>query len=224
MDHFKEGRPSSAATDFRRCAAAGMDFDVMLALLQAGDALEITSATPRSDRFLPCTMLKSVGTKITVAQVAKIRPPITARPSGMFCPGSMAMGSIPIIMAGAVWHAFPELDFYTYAGEEFQNAKAGLSFTGAHTPFGWGNPNFVNSGCQTEFFGTGAGASACTGNTKLIRQITTGFWDNIYKGPFGRLAGGLQYSFTQRFAFAGVGGTPKRDENMFLTSLRYYPF
>ncbi|MGB6325317.1 MAG: hypothetical protein WBG11_05950, partial [Methylocella sp.] len=96
--------------------------------------------------------------------------------------------------------------------------------TKGSAPFGWGNPDFVNTGCDIEFFGTGTGASACTGNTKLVRQITGGFWDDIYKGPFGRLAGGLQYSFTQKFGFAGVGGTPERNENMFFTSLRYYPF
>ncbi|MGH6812571.1 MAG: hypothetical protein ACREDM_09560, partial [Methylocella sp.] len=67
-------------------------------------------------------------------------------------------------------------------------------------------------------------ASACNGNTKLVRQITGGFWDTIYKGPFGRLAGGLQYSFTQKFSFHGIGGTPERNENIFFTSLRYYPF
>ena len=51
-----------------------------------------------------------------------------------------------------------------------------------------------------------------------------GFWDNIYKGPFGRLAGGLQYSFTQKYDFGGIGGSQERNENTFLTSLRYYPF
>ena len=43
-------------------------------------------------------------------------------------------------------------------------------------------------------------------------------------GPFGRLADGLQYSFTQKFGFNGIGGTPERNEHTFFTSLRYYPF
>jgi hypothetical protein len=54
--------------------------------------------------------------------------------------------------------------------------------------------------------------------------IIAGFWDDMYKGPFGRLEGGLQYSFTQKFGFPGIGGTPERNENTFFTSLRYYPF
>jgi hypothetical protein len=129
-----------------------------------------------------------------------------------------------ILLAGLTWHALPGLDFYTYAGEEDQNASFGSSVVKGSAPFGWGNPAFVNTGCDIEDLDGGTGASTCTGNTKLVRQITGGFWDDIYKGPFGRLAGGLQYSFTQKFGFAGVGGTPERNENIFFTSLRYYPF
>jgi hypothetical protein len=139
--------------------------------------------------------------------------------------GSLAPIPETMLLAGLTWHALPGLDFYTYAGEEDENASFGFSTVGpAHAAFGYGNPAFVNTGCNIEDFGTGTGGFACTGNTKLVRQITGGFWDDIYKGAFGRLAGGLQYSFTQKFAFAGVGGTPERNESIFFTSLRYYPF
>jgi hypothetical protein len=37
-----------------------------------------------------------------VAQVANSNPPITARPRGIFCPGSIAMGIMPKIIAMAV--------------------------------------------------------------------------------------------------------------------------
>jgi hypothetical protein len=138
--------------------------------------------------------------------------------------GSLAAIPETILLAGLVWHAQPGLDIYTYAGEEDENASFGFSAVKGSAPFGYGNPAFVNSGCDIEDFGTGTGAFTCTGNTKLVRQITGGFWDDIYKGAFGRLAGGLQYSFTQKFGFVGVGGQPERNENIFFTSLRYYPF
>ena len=52
------------------------------------------------------TRLKTTGTKISVAIVAKIRPPTTARPSGAFCsppsPSPSAIGAMPIIIASAV--------------------------------------------------------------------------------------------------------------------------
>ena len=51
-------------------------------------------------------MLNTTGTKISVATVAKIRPPITARPSGAFCsppsPRPSAIGAMPMIIASAV--------------------------------------------------------------------------------------------------------------------------
>src|SRR5579859_769042 len=48
------------------------------------------------------TRLNRTGTNKSVAQLANSRPPMTARPSGMFWPGSIAMGSMPMIIASAV--------------------------------------------------------------------------------------------------------------------------
>jgi hypothetical protein len=95
-----------------------------------------------------------------------------------------------MLLAGGVWHAFPELDIYGYAGQESQCSKWGFSTPStAHTAFGWGNPFYINTGCNIEDLGGAAGAGgggfACTG---------------------------------------GIGGSQERNENMFLTSLRYYPF
>ena len=46
------------------------------------------------------------GTNTNVANVAKVRPPMTARPSGAFCsppsPSANAIGNIPRIIAIAV--------------------------------------------------------------------------------------------------------------------------
>jgi len=132
--------------------------------------------------------------------------------------GSLAPIQETMLLAGLIWHAMPGLDFYSYAGEEYENPKFGFTPLGTANFVGWGNPAFNNSGCQIEL------STVCAGNVKLVRQITGGFWDDIYKGPWGRLTGGLQYSFTQKYAFAGIGGAPKLDEHMFFTSLRYYPF
>jgi hypothetical protein len=49
---------------------------------------------------------KNTGTNVNVPNVASIRPPMTARPSGAFCsppsPSPSAMGTMPIIIASAV--------------------------------------------------------------------------------------------------------------------------
>ncbi|MDQ6868605.1 MAG: hypothetical protein M3178_09440 [Pseudomonadota bacterium] len=132
--------------------------------------------------------------------------------------GSLVPIQETIALAGVIWHAVPGLTLYAYAGEEYQNPSFGFTRLGANHQIGFGNPRFNNSGCEIEF------STVCTNNVKLVRQFTGGFWDDIYKGPYGRLSGGLQYSFTQKYGFPGFGFAPKRDENTFFTSLRYYPF
>ena len=63
-------------------------------------------AASRSAGVLCRRRYRPPGTKIRVATVAIIRPPITARPSGAFCsppsPSPRAIGSIPTIPAKAV--------------------------------------------------------------------------------------------------------------------------
>ena len=66
--------------------------------------------------------------------------------------------------------------------------------------------------------------SNCVGNTKDVRQVTTGFWHNLYDGPAGKVRVGAQYAYTIRDSFQGVGGAFKGTENMIFTSFRYYPF
>ncbi|VTZ28584.1 hypothetical protein MPC1_9740003 [Methylocella tundrae] len=45
-----------------------------------------------------------------------------------------------------------------------------------------------------------------------------------YQGDFGQLRVGMQYSFTQKYSFPGIGGTAKAQENIVMGSIRYYPF
>ena len=133
------------------------------------------------------------------------------------------------ILVGLTYHALPELDLYAYAGREKTTSFTSTAFNGAQ--FGYGNGNFNNQGCSIE----NTAAATCVGNTKEIRQITGGFWDKIYSGVYGRLQIGAQYSYTQRFSFAGLNGatpaaanftsvTARTDEHIVLGSLRYYPF
>lgn len=131
--------------------------------------------------------------------------------------GSIQLIPITAANAGLVWHTTPTLDLYSYAGLE--RAKATFSNVGT-VPFGYGNPLYDNRGCNTE----ASPAATCNGNTKEIRQITAGFYDTLYKGSFGAVKWGVQYSYTQRLAFEGVGGAPKTDDHIVMTQLRYLPF
>ena len=100
-------------------------------------------------------------------------------------------------------------------------------------------PNVVNGGCYitTSASFTG-GASNCAAVNKSVEGITVGFWQDLYKGPMGRVATGLQWEWIRRDGFAGYGvvaasatspalgpaGPVHTDDNMLLASMRWYPF
>jgi hypothetical protein len=133
----------------------------------------------------------------------------------------LANGNIePIVetdfLVGGTLHATPMLDIYAFAGEEHQD-RTTVSVVGA-TTYGYGSALVNNAGCLTE-------GGACSAQTKLVENLTAGFWQKIYQGPFGRAQVGVQYSYTQRDAFSGLGGiAPKANDSMLFTSFRYYPF
>ncbi len=119
-------------------------------------------------------------------------------------------------MAGATLHPMTQLDVYLFGGEEQQTSK---TYQIGTTIYGNGNGAVASlAGCAIE-------GGSCSPETKAISQITGGFWDRLYQGPFGRVQFGIQYSYTQRQAFADANGLgPKATENMLFTSFRYYPF
>jgi hypothetical protein len=127
--------------------------------------------------------------------------------------------------AGLVAHPWEGLDVYTYAGIERFDTKF---FNAGGLPFGYGNPNFDNAGCSfpsaTSFAGGPAPLGGCVANTRRLAEITVGFWQNIFKGDYGRVAVGAQYAYVKKEAFEGIGGAPKTDDNIVMTSLRYYPW
>ena len=132
------------------------------------------------------------------------------------------------LLLGVIVHPLPGLDVYGYAGEEFDSAKFS---PGSGSGFGYGNPASINAGCVSEF-----SAAACVGQSRSISELTVGFWQTLYKGDFGMVRTGLQYENLERTGFAGANVnaagastapgtiTPKANEQVFMASLRYYPF
>jgi hypothetical protein len=68
------------------------------------------------------------------------------------------------------------------------------------------------------------GVSNCAAVTKQVDHVTVGFWQNVYKGDYGRVAAGLQYEYIRRKSFDGVPGPVSTDDNIIMSSLRWYPF
>jgi hypothetical protein len=126
-------------------------------------------------------------------------------------------------MVGLIGHPWEGLDVYTYAGMEQVDANF---FAVGPNLFGLGNPGFSNAGCSfaTPFSFAGNTPTNCIANNRRLYDITAGFWQNVYKGDYGRVAFGAQYEYIKRESFDGIGGSVSTDDNIVYTSVRYYPF
>jgi len=157
-------------------------------------------------------------------------PDVTFAQNGSLTPVTMLQ-----TMVGAVGHATPDLDIYAYAGLEQAQANFGNSAAG--NLFGLGDPLYSDGTCFAENFTAPAvggnavtgllGSTSCSVNVKRIEEITIGFWQNFYKGPMGRVAGGVQFEYIHRDTFPGllapgISVSPAVDEAVVMTSLRYY--
>jgi hypothetical protein len=159
-------------------------------------------------------------------------PDVTFGPTGQLTPVTALQ-----TLVGAISHFTPDLDVYVYAGLEQDQAKFG-SIGGGN--FGLGNPAYLDALCFAEVAAnatpavptspvTGAlSSTTCSVNVRRLEEITIGFWQNLYKGPMGRLTGGLQFEYVHRDVFPGAlstGGAlvaPAVDEVIGMASLRYY--
>jgi len=118
-------------------------------------------------------------------------------------------------LVGLIAHPWVGNDLYLYGGWEHADRA------GAHSTSGYGSPTLIVSGCETE----GADSKTCQAESRDLQQIAAGFWQDIYKGSYGRFVFGFQGGQIWRTAFAGIGGkTPRTNINIFMTSFRYYPY
>jgi hypothetical protein len=58
-------------------------------------------------------------------------------------------------------------------------------------------------------------SDCCSGSSRRSRTSSR---------SYGRVAVGAEYEYIKREVFAGLGGAPSADNNIVLTSIRYYPF
>ncbi len=141
---------------------------------------------------------------------------VTYKPNGQLSPIKNLQA-----LAGFEVHPMPKLDVYIYGGDEY----LGRNIYGTTSGFGLTNVNVT--GC----FASSAppANTTCAPLTKNMLQGSGGFWYNFYKGAYGTLRYGMQYSYTYNNYWRGVNNTPgatatapKAIENMAFTSLRYY--
>jgi hypothetical protein len=126
---------------------------------------------------------------------------------------------------GAVGHVLkfedgtPRLDVFAYGGIEAEERSFGG--TGANA-FGYGNPDFVNTGCDV--ISAATVQPTCTGNTRAAAGLQVGFWYTWLHGGYGTLQTAVEYQYDKRTTFNGVGGAPNTNLNVFQVTMRYMPF
>lgn len=143
-------------------------------------------------------------------------PDVTLNPSGQF-----ATITEHQLLGGLIVHPSTAWTLYGYLGDE-RAARADFTDATGELGYGYGSPLYDISGCLT------LGSSKCAANSKLIEQGTVGSWWKYYRGVLGNIQFGLQYSYTLRHIYIGVGGPPSigaPDVNikMLFASFRYYP-
>jgi len=143
-------------------------------------------------------------------------PDVTTRADGSLA----TIGEIQALV-GLNAHPTEKIDLYLYSGIEQAQKNYSFNGAGASHAFGYGNPFYNNSGCDTE----GAAATSCVANTKSVEQIAVGGWYKFYKGSYGMMEIGASDSYTTRYTFSGINSiAPSVNENVTMVSFRYYPF
>ncbi len=141
-------------------------------------------------------------------------PDITYSPTGDIKP---LTGFAALL--GAVVHATPTLDLFSYAGYE-ETLRESYDGQGAVPgSVGYGNESLTTSTCDGP-----ESVTTCNAQTQSVWQVTGGGWKSIYDGHVGNVKIGLQQSLTRRDAFSGVGGVaPHAYESITMASFRYTP-
>jgi len=138
---------------------------------------------------------------------------VTLRPDGTIVPIRTLQ-----TMVGLEAHPGSRWDLYLYGGNEYYSRTAYVSAAGL--PVGYGSQLNNNSGCQVE---VPTATQPCQAQNRTLWEIEPGYWFRFYKGPAGTVAVGASYSYIQRSTWVGLGGLqPKGNENMVMTSFRYY--
>lgn len=140
-------------------------------------------------------------------------PDFAVTPSGDIKPVMMYSA-----MVGAIAHPTPTWDLYAYAGVE-----TALRQEYNNTAYGYGSALANLNNCyRQQGIST---ANTCNAMTQTVWQVAPGFWNTVYKGDYGNIKWGAQYSFTRKDAFSGLNDKqPHAYENMVFTSIRYSPF
>ena len=104
-------------------------------------------------------------------------------------------------LGGIVVHPWAGLDIYGYTGMEKAQADYwSIVSSGAIKGLtGFGVPTAINTGCNiTTAASFTGGTSNCAAINQQLEDVTVGFWQDFYKGNYGRVAGGFEWEYIRR--------------------------
>ena len=138
-------------------------------------------------------------------------------------------------VAGIETHLTPKLDINLYGGDEYYGRttyRTAALFGKTGTAIeGFGAPQFLNGGCNTDALTLGlANALPCQSSTqnRNVWTIQPQVWYRLFRGKEGTVLFGASYAYTYRRTWSGVGATagstvrPLAIENTVMTAFRYY--
>ncbi len=157
-------------------------------------------------------------------------PDVTVRPDGSLVPIKALQA-----VAGIETHLTPKLDINLYGGDEYYGRttyRTAALFGKTGTAIeGFGAPQFLNGGCNTDALTLGlANALPCQSSTqnRNVWTIQPQVWYRLFRGKEGTVLFGASYAYTYRRTWSGVGATagstvrPLAIENTVMTAFRYY--
>ncbi|PRC95128.1 hypothetical protein [Solimicrobium silvestre] len=114
---------------------------------------------------------------------------------------------------GVLAHPSRELDLIAYAGTEHSHS-AGVS----GTDYGWGNPNFLNSGCAIL-------NGVCNGSVKAVADVEVGAIWRFYNGSFGHVDFMPQITWLKKSLFSDINDFAPSAHNVAVDlTIRFYPY
>ncbi len=111
-------------------------------------------------------------------------------------------------MTGFETHPLLRLDWYVFGADEY-----------LYRNYGYGLASIDNTKCFVE---ATVSTYSCSASVKSLAGATTGIWYRFYKGNYGTVQSGLEYTYVYKDTWSGKGGAPRGIDNMLDTSFRYY--
>jgi len=139
-------------------------------------------------------------------------PDITLHPDGSPVPVRQAQ-----VSSGFEYRPYSKLSMFAYGGNEYYQRAAYINSNGLGV--GYGSPLTNNSQCEVEV--SGYNLPVCTAQNRDINQVIGGFWYSFFKGPYGTMKFGVNYEHLRRNTWYAVGGQPKGQDDVVMTSVRF---